>query len=75
MRAIETQGIVHPDGQLSVRVPSDIAPGKHKVVVVIDEEPTDRPQRSQIEFPVIDPGPWPAGLSLRREDIYGDDGR
>jgi antitoxin (DNA-binding transcriptional repressor) of toxin-antitoxin stability system len=26
-------------------------------------------------FPVIDAGPWPEGLSLRREDIYGDDGR
>jgi prevent-host-death family protein len=26
-------------------------------------------------FPVIDAGPWPEGLSLRREDIYGDDGQ
>ena len=26
-------------------------------------------------FPVIDVGPWPEGLSLRREDLYGDDGR
>lgn len=75
MKAIETHGIVHPDGQLSVRVPPDIAPGEHKVVVVIDEEPTDRPQRSITAFPVIDPGPWPADLSLKREDIYGDDGR
>jgi hypothetical protein len=26
-------------------------------------------------FPVHDVGPWPEGLSLRREDMYGDDGR
>ena len=34
---------------------------------VTDQEPLD--------FPVDDLGPWPEGLSLRREDIYGDDGR
>ena len=26
-------------------------------------------------FPPYDPGPWPAGLSLRREDLYDDRGR
>ena len=26
-------------------------------------------------FPPHDPGPWPAGLSLRREDLYDDRGR
>ena len=28
-----------------------------------------------LEFPVDDLGPWPDGLSLRRVDLYGDDGR
>lgn len=28
-----------------------------------------------LDFPVDDLGPWPDGLSLRRSDIYGDDGR
>jgi len=35
-------------------------------------------QPSQIEplnFPVDDLGQWPEGLSLNREDMYGDDGR
>ena len=27
------------------------------------------------EWPVDDLGAWPADLSLRREDLYGDDGR
>ena len=31
--------------------------------------------KESLDFPVDDPGPWPDGLSLRREDMYGDDGR
>ncbi len=33
-------------------------------------EPTDVDN-----LPVHDLGPWPKGLSLRRENVYGDDGR
>lgn len=32
-------------------------------------------KKELVDFPVDDLGPWPAGLSLRREDMYGDDGR
>ena len=31
--------------------------------------------REALDFPVDDLGPWPEGLSLRREDMYDDDGR
>ncbi len=31
--------------------------------------------KQSLDFPVDDLGPWPDGLSLRREDMYGDDGR
>jgi len=27
------------------------------------------------DFPVDNLGPWPEGLTLRREDLYGDDER
>jgi len=33
------------------------------------------PGEEPLDFPVDDLGPWPEGLSLRREDMYGDDGR
>ena len=33
------------------------------------------PGKETLDFPVDDLGPWPEGLSLRREDIYGEDGR
>ena len=32
-------------------------------------------KRKPLEFPVISVGKWPEDLSLRREDMYGDDGR
>lgn len=75
MRAIETTASITPDGTLTARVPSDIPPGEHRVVLVIEEAPAARPKSALTEFPVIHVGKWPEGLSLRREDIYGDDGR
>lgn len=32
-------------------------------------------QNQPFDFPVISVGHWPEDLSLRREDMYGDDGR
>ena len=32
-------------------------------------------RREPLDFPVISVGQWPEDLSLRREDMYGDDGR
>lgn len=31
--------------------------------------------RAPFDFPIHDIGPWPEGLSLRREDLYDDWGR
>lgn len=44
----------------------------------LKERPTQQKSvsaKQSLDFPVDDLGPWPAGLSLRREDMYGDDGR
>jgi hypothetical protein len=79
MRSIEATATVTPDGTLTVRVPPEVPPGEHRVVVVIDEaapqSTSQRLERPPLDFPVRDYGPWPEGLSLRREDMYGDDGR
>lgn len=45
MRTIETTAIVSADRTLTVDVPSDIPPGEHRVVLVIDEEPIDHISR------------------------------
>ena len=76
MRTIETTAMITAEGILTVPVPSEIPPGTHQVVLVIDEalQPPSEPQALE-DFPLWDCGPWPADLSLRREDMYDDDGR
>jgi hypothetical protein len=45
MRTIETTATITEDEQLTLQVPSDLPPGLHRVVVVIDEQPElPRPQ-------------------------------
>ena len=79
MKTIETTASVTPDGTLTARVPPEVPPGEHRVVVVIDEQPSasisGREECPPLDFPVRDYGPWPEGLSLRREDMYGNGGR
>lgn len=76
MRTLELIGQVERDGRLTVQLPSDIPPGEHQLVLMIDERPlTPSESRSLDDFPVDDYGLWPEGLSLRREDMYGKWGR
>jgi hypothetical protein len=75
MRTIETTATITAEGTLTVQVPPDIPPGPHHVVVWIDDQPSLPEARPRHDFPVIHVGAWPADLSLRREDMYGDEGR
>ena len=76
MRTLELIGQVESGGRLTVQLPSDIPPGKHQIVLVIDERLlTLSESRTLDDFPVDDYGPWPEGLSLQREDMYGKWGR
>ena len=75
MKTIDTTATVTDDNTLTVKVTPDISPGQHRVVLVIDERPAPTRMRPLSSFPVISVGEWPEDLSLRREDMYGDDGR
>lgn len=80
MKTLTTIATVTADGKVTLQLPPDIAPGEHQIVLVIDEnikmeKPETKKERPPLNFPVHDVGPWPANLSLRREDMYGDDGR
>lgn len=80
MKAIATTVIVTADGKITLQLPPDIAPGEHQVVLVIDEQSVPpklvtKKERPPLNFPVHDVGPWPANLSLRREDMYDEWGR
>lgn len=78
MRTIETTATIAADGTLTLKLPPDIAPGEHQVVLVIDEAKPSLRERAAVEpFPVLQVSAWgyPPDETFRREDMYGDDGR
>lgn len=76
MRVIEAELKVTEAGKGMVTLPPDIEPGEHKVTITMEDSPETTTQRHEpLEFLVLDLGPWPEGLSLRREDMYDDWGR
>jgi hypothetical protein len=72
MKTIETTIVVDESHQATVQLPADVAPGSHRVLMVI-EGPTTA--RAPLTFAAHDVGPWPEGFRIRREEIYGDDGQ
>lgn len=76
MRAIETTVTVTDDQQTTITLPSDITPGKHRVVLVIDEItlPTDAiTTKPPLKLNAWEWKNWPPESTFRREDIYNDD--
>jgi len=73
MLTIETMAEISKEGVLYLKMPQSIKPGKHKIVVVIDEGASFPHQKASAFLPVHDVGPWPKNLSLHRVDIYEDD--
>ena len=88
---VQTTARVTPEGTLTARVPPSVCPGEHQVVLVLEaaetpaepRKPAEEDVEAEEEPETIGPfgirvhsvGPWPEGLSLRREDMYGDWGR
>lgn len=75
MRVIETIVNVMPDGTTLVKDLLDIAPGEHRVVLVIDEQPDKPRARRPLRFTAYPAGPSSPSDTFRRENLYGDDGR
>jgi len=75
-RTIETRVTVDEQGLATLQFPPDGPPGEHKVVVVIEEVSTGRPNLSVKDLPKHNiPWPFAPTETFRREDMYGDDGR
>jgi hypothetical protein len=80
MTVITTTLHVAPDGAISIA--EKLPAGDYTASIEVPAEHA-RPARQlpSLPFdvdalPTIDLGPWPEeGVSLRREDLYGDDGR
>ena len=78
MKTIETIASVGEDRMFRLRLPNAVAPGTHKIVVVIEDGTVPRPALpSTADFPSHDLGPWrfAPDKTFWREDLYGDDGR
>ena len=71
IKAIETTATISSDHQVTLAIVDDLLPGQYRVIILIDESPA-RVDRPPLDLPVHDVGPWPEGLSLRREDMYDD---
>jgi hypothetical protein len=74
MLMLKTRVRVAKDGVLRVRIPTELPPGDHEAVIVLSAPEAPKQGFQLVEFP-IDSGPWDDDISLRREDLYGDNGR
>jgi hypothetical protein len=76
MTVITTRLIVAPDGTISAATP--LPAGEHVASITVVEPPQRRPGPGKpftmAEFPIHDE-PWDDSISLRREDLYDDEGR
>lgn len=62
------------DRRLVVQLPDDMEPGE--VIVTLHQTKRSMARASDFEFPTLHVKEWPKEWgSLRREDMYGDDGR
>ncbi len=76
MTVITTRITVSPDGAISTATP--LPAGEYTASITVHDQPARQLPILPFDvdaLPVHDLGPWPEGLSLRREDMYGDDGR
>ena len=64
---------VDADGTISGKAPRSVPPGEYEAPIDVAEQ-KPRPKRKRLDLPLHD-AHWDDSVSLRREDIYGDDGR
>jgi hypothetical protein len=74
MVTLRTKVHVTEDGRIEATAPGALPPGDHEAVITVEIAPRAEPQFRWEDFPVHE-GDWDHSISLRREDIYGPDGR
>jgi hypothetical protein len=78
MTVVTTRITVAADGTISGRARGQVAAGEHDASITIADRPGRLVPGEPFDvnaLPGRDLGPWPACLSLRREDLYADDWR
>jgi hypothetical protein len=64
---------IDADGTISGTAPRSVPPGEYEAPIEVAVPKP--PKRRRLDLPLHDCGLWDDSVSLRREDIYGDDGR
>ena len=76
MQTIETTAVIGDDRKLTVQLPPEVAPGPHQIVVVVEGPPPARSQNwTMADWPIHDAALVDPNFTMRREEVYGDDGR
>lgn len=78
MTVIHTRIRVDRDRRISGVAPPDVPPGEHEATIVLAPVPARQMPTQKFnmdDWPKHALGRWPEGLSLRREDMYDEDGR
>jgi hypothetical protein len=78
MHNVRTRIHVDADRVITGVAPPEVPPGQHEVTITVRPSRTRQPHQKPFgvnDLPEHDLGPWPEGLSLRREDLYDEDGR
>lgn len=71
MTVVLTKIRVAPDGTISGQAPREVPPGEYQAPIRL---PEPKRSRRRLDLPLHD-AVWDDDVSLRREDIYGPDGR
>lgn len=76
MNELRTRIEVSEDHRITGVAPEAVPPGTHEVTITVAPMAAAAPRKRLrlADFPRHE-GPWDDNISLRREDIYGDDGR
>jgi hypothetical protein len=78
MTEIRTRVLVGPDHRISGTAPAAVPRREHEVAITLTFPPTYQRPLEPFDIdalPAHDLGPCPERLSLRREDLYDEDGR
>jgi hypothetical protein len=74
MNETRTRIQVGPDHKITGVAPPDVPPGQHVATLTISTPPIPEKRSRIADLPVHDT-PWDGSISLRREGMYGDNGR
>jgi hypothetical protein len=75
MKSLECDVMVDENHTAVVHLPDEISPGHHTLHIILHEQDSVLREECPEVFPTVTSSQWPQDLSLRREDLYDNDGR